>query len=76
MMEDEMLNRQYGGNSNPSAPMGAIGALARPATMQERCALAVKRAEAQLAAVKRAQEILSKNPDLEELLNIMQNAHF
>lgn len=45
-------------------------------TMAQRIDMAVKQAEDKLAAVKRAKELFAKNPDLEELLNIMQRAHF
>lgn len=45
-------------------------------SMRDRLALAVRQAEEKLAAVKRAKEIFEKNPDLEELLNIMQRTHF
>jgi hypothetical protein len=45
-------------------------------SIAKRINLAVAKAEEQLAAVKRAREILDKNPDLEELLNIMQRSHF
>lgn len=45
-------------------------------TLRQRLDFAVQQAEAQLAAVKRAKEIFEKNPELEELLNIMQRSHF
>lgn len=45
-------------------------------TLKQRMDIAVKQAEERLAAVKRAREILDKNPDLEELLNIMQRVNF
>lgn len=50
--------------------------MARQPTLQERLKFAVQQAEETLAAVKRASEILAKNPDLEELLNIMQRSRF
>jgi len=50
--------------------------MARMPTLKERLALAVSQAEEKLASVKRAQEIFEKNPELEELLNIMQRSHF
>lgn len=50
--------------------------MAREPNLKERLALAVQQAEERLAAVKRAKEIFEKNPDLEELLNIMQRSHF
>lgn len=45
-------------------------------TMAGRIQMAVLEAEKKLADVKRAKEILDKNPELEELLNIMQRSHF
>ena len=45
-------------------------------TIQDRLELAVKQAEERLAVVKRAKELFEKNPDLEELLTIMQRAYF
>lgn len=45
-------------------------------TIQDRLDLAVKQSEERLAALMRAKELFEKNPDLEELLNIMQRAHF
>jgi len=48
----------------------------RPPSLKLRIEMAVKEAEERLAATTRAREILDKNPDLEELLNIMQRSHF
>jgi len=45
-------------------------------TMATRLSLAVAEAEKRLADAKRAKEIFEKNPDLEELLSIMQRMHF
>ena len=50
--------------------------LARMPTLQERIDMAVAQAKERLAQVERAREILARNPDLEELLNIMQTSHF
>lgn len=50
--------------------------LARMPTLKERLELAVRQAEEQLAMAKRARELFDRNPDLEELLNIMQRNHF
>ena len=61
------MERQY---DNPSAKM-----LHMP-TMKQRIEAAVVNAEERLAAAKRARELFDKNPDLEELLNIMQRSHF
>lgn len=45
-------------------------------TMKQRIDAAVKQAEDRLVAAKRARELLDKNPDLEELLNILNRNHF
>ena len=45
-------------------------------TLKDRLKLAVQQAEEKLVATKRAKEILDNNPDLEELLDIMQRSHF
>lgn len=50
--------------------------MAQMPTMRQRIDLAVKQAEQKLADTKRAKELFEKNPDLEELLNIMQRSHF
>lgn len=55
---------------------GAETKMARMPTLKDRLELAVTQAEERLAAVKRARELFDKNPDLEELLNIMQRSHF
>ena len=59
---------QYYGNQK--------SAMARMPTMKERIDLAVQQAEERLVAAKRARELFDKNPDLEELLNLMQRSHF
>jgi hypothetical protein len=45
-------------------------------SLKQRLDMAVNEAEKKLADVKRAREIFDKNPDLEELLNIMQRGRF
>lgn len=50
--------------------------MARQANLAERLDLAVASAEARLKAVSEAREIFRKNPDLEKLLNIMQQGLF
>ena len=45
-------------------------------TLKQRLDDAVKEAEARLAAVKEAQEIFERHPDIELLLDIMQRGHF
>jgi len=47
---------------------------AKSVTVKDKINRAVAEAEMQLAQAKRAQEILNKNPELEELLNIMGNS--
>jgi len=65
---------------NYPVPMqtGSLGgaAVAGMPTIKQRLDMAVRQAEERLQAVKRAKEILDKNPELEELLNIMQKSHF
>ena len=53
-----------------------VDKMAQMPTIKQRIDLAVKQAEERLAKAKRAKEILSNNPELEELLNIMQQSHF
>lgn len=43
-------------------------------TMRQRLKMAVESAERQLSDAKRAYEIFDKNPELEELINILQRA--
>lgn len=58
-------------------PGGYVGEkMAYQPTLKQRLDLAVKHAEDRLVAVKRARQLFDQNPDLEELLNIMQRAHF
>ena len=45
-------------------------------SLQQRLDGAVREAEARLAEAKEARDILSRNPDLERLLNIMQRGRF
>ena len=59
-----------------SSPAYAEEKMLRQPTLKLRLEMAVQQAEERLAAVKRAREIFEKNPDLEELLNIMQRGHF
>ena len=44
--------------------------------LKDRLTLAIQQAEKKLQDVKRAKEIFDKNPELEELLNIMQHGNF
>jgi hypothetical protein len=45
-------------------------------SLKKRIDFAVARAEETLAKVKEAKEIFDRNPDLERLLDIMQQSHF
>ncbi len=58
-----------------SAGAGGNYMVAMP-TMKQRLEQAVVEAESRLADAKRARDILNANPDLEELLNIMQRGRF
>ena len=58
------------------APATPEGRMVSTPTLKQRLELAVAQAEAKLADVKRARELFEKNPDLEELLNIMQRGRF
>jgi len=61
----------------PASPERLAGtSAAGMPTIKQRLDMAVRAAEDRLQAVKRAKEILDKNPELEELLNIMQKSHF
>lgn len=55
---------------------GAGAQMVHVPTLKERLDMAVRQAEERLASAKRAREIFAKNPDLEELLNIMQRSNF
>lgn len=67
---------QAGSLGGGAYPTASDARMVRQPTMKERIAMAVQQAEERLAAVKQAQEIFERNPDLETLLNIMQRAHF
>ena len=69
-MRDELI---LGGSQYPEQ---SEAKMVRMPTVKERIELAVKQAEQRLAAVQRARELFDKNPDLEEILNIMQSNHF
>lgn len=71
---DEFLGGSVGGVMQ-SQPYG-LEKMARMPTMRERIDLAVKQAEDRLAAAKEAQEIFSRNPDLEKLINVLQRGGF
>lgn len=60
------------GRSEKSEP----GQMMKVDSIRQRLDLAVKQAENRLIQIKRAKELFDKNPDLEELLNIMQSAYF
>lgn len=59
----------------PNASM-AETKMARMPTLKERLDMQVKDAEDRLRDAKRAREILDKNPEMEELMNIMQKGRF
>lgn len=61
----------YGGGPET---LGA--SLAKMPTLKDRIDMAVNRAEEQLATAERCRELLDKNPDLEELMNLMQKGFF
>ena len=65
-----------GGNLMQAEQDYPSGKMVRMPTMKDRLALAVAQAEQRLKEAKRAKEIFDAHPDLEELLNIMQNGHF
>jgi hypothetical protein len=56
-----------------SQPMVAVGQN-KAFTIKDKLARAVAEAELHLAQAKRAKEIFDKNPELEELINIMNNS--
>ena len=60
----------FGGDGPSEAMVGQTKAF----TVKDKINMAVAEAEQQLQQAKRAQEILAKNPELEELLNIMNNS--
>lgn len=63
----------YGGNSPCDVRSEKM---ARQPNLQERLDMAVAQAEQRLAAAKEAREIFKRNPDIERLLNIMQQGLF
>jgi hypothetical protein len=69
-MEDLMGYGNSVSMSHPGEKMASVP------TLKQRLDLAVRQAEEKLNSVKRAREIFEKNPDLEELLNIMQRNQF
>lgn len=74
------MNDLIGGASGyacgASDPYGAPEKMALMPTMKQRLELAVRQAEERLVQAKRARELFDRNPDLEELLNILQRANF
>lgn len=63
----------YGGNALHGLDQAKM---AHVPTCKQRIDASVKAAEDRLAKLKEAQEILSRQPDLERLLDIMQQSHF
>lgn len=67
----------YGGAQTAAAiPYDSSEKMLRMPTMKDRLNMAVQQAEEKLANAKRARELFDKNPDLEELLNILQRSNF
>ena len=64
------------GYYNGPEQSGFVGKALNVPSLQRRIDNAVQQAEDRLKKVKEAQEILSRNPDLERLLDIMQQSHF
>lgn len=71
---------EFDGNQIQQYAQTALGGAGcsptRMPSLQQRLDLAVKQAEDRLAKVREARDILSRNPDLEKLLDIMQQSHF
>lgn len=70
------IGQLVGADYNTPTTEMASAKMAHMPTLKQRLDLAVNQAEAKLADVKRARELFEKNPDLEELLNIMQRGRF
>ncbi len=70
---DESYGALTGMNAGASAPPAYYDnpKMLHVPTMAQRLEAAVKEAEQRLANAKRARELFNKNPDLEELLNIL-----
>jgi hypothetical protein len=62
--------------NGPNVGEGAMLKTAMMPSMRQRMDQAVQEAQKRLDDVKRAKELFDKNPELEELLNIMQRTHF
>ena len=67
----------YGNQLAGAADVGYMQAKqARQATHRQRLEQSIKDAEERIAKLKEARELLDRNPDLERLLDIMQQSHF
>lgn len=64
------------GYDSPGASIQSLKSVGQVPTMAQRLDAAVKQAEDRLVQAKRAREIFSKNPDLEELINILNRGGF
>lgn len=62
----------FGGNYIGGESAMAKSDSPRAFTLNDRIKQAISEAELRLSAAKRADEILAKNPELEELLNLLQ----
>ncbi len=69
-----MGDRPMFDNQGEGASMPMETLRAKAVTMRDKLSAAVAHAEQQLVQAKRAKEIFDKNPDLEELINIMNNS--
>ena len=70
------MNENFGALTPLGYGSESSAKMAHMPSLKQRLDMAVQQAEERLAAVNRAREIFDKNPDLEELLNIMQRSHF
>jgi hypothetical protein len=71
-LEDEMFD----GSATDYPREMQMAKLAQDPSIRSKVQFAVERAEAQLKDAKRMQELLDKNPELEELVNIMQRQRY
>lgn len=65
-MDELIRKRDYEAMQTNAVPTGF-----REPNIRERIELAVEKAKSQLADAQRMQELFDKNPDLEELVNLM-----
>ncbi len=70
-----MYGNELGGLNQVQGYAGETKMVRMP-TLQQRLDMAVQQAEERLKKVTEARDILSRNTDLEKLLDIMQQSHF